>query len=303
MTQILAILFDGAIYASWLFLVAAGLTVIYGVMRVLNMAHGSFYAIGAYSAASLVGWFFAGEPGNPWLSYLLLVGCALVAGVVVGLVVERGLLRHLQGKDEILMVIVTYALLLILEDATKLVWGVDPYFAYQPYRLLGQVSLGELGGGLRFATYDLALVVLSALIGVAAWAALNRTNRGRLLRAVIHDREIAVAMGVNVNAMFTATFAIGSVLGALAGALTAPAISVTPGIGVEVIVLAFAVVVVGGLGSIGGAAAGAVLVGLARSFAVHVAPEIELFVIYGVMFLVLAFRPQGLFGQTLARRI
>lgn len=300
MTSLLAILFDGAIYASWLFLVAAGLTIIYGVMRVLNMAHGSFYAIGAYSAASLIGWYFSGNVGNPYLSYLLLIGCAVVAGSLIGVIIERGLLRFLQGKDEILMVIVTYALLLILEDVTKLVWGVDPYFAYQPYRLLGQT---EVGVGLRFATYDLALIVVTAAIGLTAWFALNRTNRGRLLRAVIHDREVAVAMGVNVNAMFTVTFAIGAVLGALAGALTAPAISVTPGIGVEVIVLAFAVVVVGGLGSIGGAAIGAVLVGLTRSVAVHMAPEMELFVIYGVMFLVLAIRPQGLFGPVLARRI
>lgn len=300
MTNLIAILIDGAIYASWLFLVAAGLTIIYGVMRVLNMAHGSFYAIGAYSAASLVGWFFSGEHGNPYWSYLLLPACALVAGAIVGIAIEQGLLRFLHGSDEILMVIVTYALLLILEDATKLLWGVDPYFAWQPYRLLGQTPIGE---SLRFANYDLALIAVSILVGLAAWFALNRTNKGRLLRAVIHDREIAVAMGVNVNAMFAATFAIGAVLGALAGALTAPAISVTPGIGVEVIVLAFAVVVVGGLGSIGGAAAGAVLVGLSRSFAVHVAPEIELFVIYGVMFLVLAIRPQGLFGQTLVRRI
>lgn len=300
MSTLLAVLFDAAIYASWLFLVAAGLTVIYGVMRVLNMAHGSFYAIGAYSAASLVGWYFAGERGSPYLSYLLLVGCALVAGILVGLLVERGLLRFMRGKDEILMVIVTYALMLVLEDALKLIWGVNPYFAYQPYRLLGQT---EIGAGLRFATYDFALVVVTVAIGVAAWFALNRTKRGRLLSALIHDREIAVAMGVNVNAMFTATFAIGTVLGALAGALTAPAISVTPGIGVEVIILAFAVVVVGGLGSIGGAAAGAVLVGVARSVAVHLAPEAELFVIYGVMFLVLAVRPQGLFGAALARRI
>lgn len=300
MTNFYAILIDGAIYASWLFLVAAGMTIIYGVMRVLNMAHGSFYAIGAYSAASLVGWFFSGEHGNPYWSYLLMVCCALVAGGITGLIIERGLLRFLHGGDEILMVIVTYALLLILEDATKLIWGVDPYFAYQPYRLLGQSSITE---SLRFANYDLALIAVSILIGLGAWFTLNRTNKGRLLRAVIHDREIAIAMGVNVNAMFAATFAIGAMLGALAGALTAPAISVTPGIGVEVIVLAFAVIVVGGLGSIGGAAAGAVLVGLARSFAVHVAPEIELFVIYGVMFLVLAIRPQGLFGQTLARRI
>lgn len=300
MTSLIAILFDGAIYASWLFLVAAGLTIIYGVMRVLNMAHGSFYAIGAYSAASLVGWYFSGNPGNPYLSYLLLLGCALVAGTLVGVVIERGLLRFLIGKDEILMLIVTYALLLILEDVTKLVWGVNPYFAYQPYRLLGQV---EVGAGLRFATYDFALIAASVMIGLAAWFVLNRTNKGRLLRAVIHDREIAIAMGVNVSAMFAVTFAIGAVLGALAGSLTAPLISVTPGIGVEVIVLAFAVVVVGGLGSIGGAAVGAVLVGLTRSAAVHLAPEMELFVIYGVMFLVLAFRPQGLFGQTLARRI
>ncbi|MGL4409299.1 MAG: branched-chain amino acid ABC transporter permease [Zoogloea sp.] len=300
MSNFLAILIDGAIYASWLFLVAAGLTVIYGVMRVLNMAHGSFYAIGAYSAASAVGWYFSGDQNAPFGSLLLLVGCALAAGLICGLVIERGLLRFLQGKDEILMVIVTYALLLILEDATKLIWGVDPYFAFQPYRLLGQSQVGE---SLRFANYDFALVFVSALIGLSAWFVLNRTNKGRLLRAVIHDREIAIAMGVNVNAMFAATFTIGSILGALAGALTAPAISVTPGIGVEVIVLAFAVVVVGGLGSIGGAAAGAILVGLSRSFAVHMAPEIELFVIYGVMFLILAFRPQGLFGQTLVRRI
>lgn len=300
MTNLFAILIDGAIYASWLFLVAAGLTIIYGVMRVLNMAHGSFYAIGAYSAASLVGWFFSGEHGNPYWIYLLLPICALVAGALIGIAIEQGLLRFLHGRDEILMVIVTYALLLILEDATKLIWGVDPYFAYQPYRLLGLTAVGE---SLRFANYDLALIAVAVLVGLAAWFVLNRTNKGRLLRAVIHDREIAIAMGVNVNAMFAATFAIGSVLGALAGALTAPAISVTPGIGVEVIVLAFAVVVVGGLGSIGGAAAGAVLVGLSRSFAVHVAPEIELFVIYGVMFLVLAIRPQGLFGQTLVRRI
>lgn len=300
MTTIFAILIDGAIYASWLFLVAAGLTIIYGVMRVLNMAHGSFYAIGAYSAASLVSWYFSGNQGNAYWSLLMLPACALVAGAIIGIAIEQGLLRFLQGRDEILMVIVTYALLLILEDATKLIWGVNPYFAYQPYRLLGRTSIGE---GLRFANYDLALIAVAILIGLVAWFILNRTNKGRLLRAVIHDREIAIAMGVNVNAMFAATFTIGAVLGALAGALTAPAISVTPGIGVEVIVLAFAVVVVGGLGSIGGAAVGAILVGLSRSFAVHIAPEIELFVIYGVMFLVLAIRPQGLFGHALARRI
>lgn len=299
MTTVYAILIDGLIYTSWLFLVAAGLTVIYGVMKILNMAHGSFYAIGAYSAASLVGWWFSGGHGSPYWSYALLAGCAVAAGVLVGLVIERGLLRFMYQQDEILMVIVTYALLLILEDTTKLIWGVDPYFTFQPYKLLGRSNIG----GLTFANYDLALVAVSAAIGLVIWAVLNRTNTGRLLRAVIHDREIAMAMGVNVKVMFAATFVVGAVLGALAGALTAPAISVSPGIGVEVIVLAFAVVVVGGLGSIGGAAVGALLVGLTRAMAVHLFPDIELFVIYGVMSLVLAVRPQGLFGRTLARKI
>ena len=162
MTSLLAVLIDGSIYASWLFLVAAGLTVIYGVMRILNMAHGSFYAIGAYSAASLVGWYFNNGMGPAWVSYLLLVGAALVAGLIVGVIVERGLLRLMYGRDEILMVIITYALLLILEDGMKIVWGVSPYFAYQPYSELGRTSLGLL----KVSNYDVALVGVSALLGL-----------------------------------------------------------------------------------------------------------------------------------------
>ncbi|GAB3449476.1 branched-chain amino acid ABC transporter permease [Insolitispirillum peregrinum] len=299
MQSLFAVFIDGAIYASWLFLVAAGLTVIYGVMRILNMAHGSFYAIGAYSAASMIGWYFADGSGNAWVSFLLLIVCALAAGLVVGTIIERGLLRYMYGRDEILMVIITYALLLILEDVMKIVWGVSPYFAYQPYTALGRVSMM----GLKMSTYDLMLIGVAIVVGGALYAWLERTTLGKILRAVIHDREVASAMGVNVAKMFTITFLVGATLGTLAGALTAPAISVVPGIGVEVIVLAFAVVVVGGLGSIEGAAAGALLVGLCRAAAVHYAPEFELFVIYGVMSLVLAVRPQGLFGRTLARKI
>jgi branched-chain amino acid transport system permease protein len=299
MQSLFAVLVDGAIYASWLFLVAAGLTVIYGVMRILNMAHGSFYAIGAYSAASMIGFYFNGGGGNAWMSFAILIGCALVSGLVVGAVVERGLLRFMYGRDETLMVIVTYALLLILEDVMKIIWGVSPYFAYQPYTALGRSSLM----GLKMSNYDLALIGVAVAVGLALYGWLERTNLGKTLRAVIHDREVASAMGVNVGKMFTITFLVGATLGTLAGALTAPAISVVPGIGIEVIVLAFAVVVVGGMGSIEGAAVGALLVGLCRAAAVHYAPEYELFVIYGVMSLVLAVRPQGLFGRTVARKI
>ncbi|UVJ43649.1 branched-chain amino acid ABC transporter permease [Pseudomonas sp. LS1212] len=299
MMSLYAVLIDGAIYASWLFLVAAGLTVIYGVMRILNMAHGSFYAIGAYAAASLVGWYFNNGVGPVWIGYLLMLGCALAAGLIVGLIIERGLLRFMYGRDEVLMVIITYALLLVLEDTMKMIWGVNPYFAYQPYAEMGRSVLA----GLKVSNYDLMLVGVSVVLGLGLWLWLERTNQGKVLRAVIHDREVAMAMGVNVRRMFTLVFVLGTVLGTLAGALTAPAISVVPGMGVEIIVLAFAVVVVGGMGSIEGAAVGALLVGLSRAAAVHYAPQFELFVIYGVMALVLAVRPQGLFGRVLARKI
>jgi branched-chain amino acid transport system permease protein len=298
MQKFLAILVDGTVYFSWLFIVSMGLTLIYGVMRILNIAHGSFYALGAYTAASAVGAYFAGNYPAAG-SFLLLVFAGLAVGGVVGLLVERGILRLMYGRDEIVLVLVTYAVFLVFEDLIKLVWGVNPYFAYQPYALLGRTSIA----GISFATYDLGLLTVALALGIAAWWALNRTRNGKLLIAVIHDREVSAAMGVNVARVFTVTFIIGAMLGALGGALTAPAISVVPGIGVEVIVLAFAVSVIGGLGSIVGAAAGALIVGLARASAVHLMPEIELFVIYAVMAIVLAFRPQGLFGRPAVRKI
>lgn len=298
MLTAVAIALDGAVYAAWLFLVGVGLTLIYGVMRILNIAHGSLYALGAYAAASAVGVYFQ-QGYEPLLSYGLMLVAALVVGAGSGLAIERGVLRLMYGRDEVLMLLVTYAVFLILEDVIKLVWGVNPYFAYQPYGLLGTVD----ALGLSYPVYDLGTVALAVLAGVLVWWGLNRTRAGKLLVAVIHDREISMAMGVNVTAVFVVTFVIGAVLGALAGAFTAPKISVVPGIGVEVIVLAFAVVVIGGLGSIGGAMIGAVIVGLARAASVHLLPEAELFVIYGVMALVLAVRPHGLFARPEARKI
>jgi branched-chain amino acid transport system permease protein len=202
-------------------------------------------------------------------------------------------------RGEVIPLILTFALFLILDDVMKLIWGVDPYFAWQPYGLLGRAQIG----GLTFAVYDLALIGAAIVTAALVWFGLNRTRQGKLLIAVIHDREISTAMGINVARTFTLTFIIGAMLGALGGALTAPVISVVPGVGVEVIVLAFAVVVTGGLGSIEGAAVGALIVGITRAAAVHLLPEAELFVIYAVMSLVLAFRPQGLFGAAPARRI
>jgi branched-chain amino acid transport system permease protein len=298
MLTVTAIVVDGFVYASWLFIVAVGLTLIFGVMKIVNVAHGGLYSIGAYAAAWSVGaWFDRGLPAAG--GYLLLVLAAVIAGVVIGLALERGLLRFVYGRDDILVVLVTYAVFLILENLVLQIWGVDIYLANQPDALLGISSIG----GLAFSNYELLLVPLAALIGLGLWWGLERTRLGKILRAVIHDRELAVAMGVDVARLFTVTFVAGAVLGALGGAVTAPMISVAPGIGVDVIVLAFAVVVISGLGSVPGTIVGALIVGLARSAAVHLLPQVELFVIYGVMSLVLIVRPQGLFGQAQVRRI
>ncbi|MGF1609425.1 MAG: branched-chain amino acid ABC transporter permease [Kiloniellales bacterium] len=298
MLTTVAILVDGAVFAAWLFMVSVGLTLIYGVMRILNIAHGSLYALGAYAAASMVGVYFT-QGHAPLLSFALLPLSAIIVGVVAGLLIERGVLRLMYGRDEVIMVLVTYALFLILEDLIKLVWGVDPYFAYQPYGLLGIVDVF----GLVYPVYDLLTIVVAVAVGAGVWWGLKGTKVGKLLVAVIHDREMSMAVGINVTALFAATFALGAVLAALGGAVSAPKISVVPGIGVEVIVLAFAVVVIGGLGSIGGAMLGAVVVGLARAASVHLLPEAELFVIYAAMALVLAVRPYGLFAKPEARKI
>jgi branched-chain amino acid transport system permease protein len=298
MNQIPAVLADAVVYASWLFVIAVGLTLIYGVMKILNIAHGSLYALGAYSAVTLAGGWLA-KGYAPLGSYAMLALAAVLVGLIAGPVIERGLLRFLYAKDEIVLVLVTYALFLILEDAIKLTWGVDPMFVAEPYGMLGNFEIA----GLTYPTYTLVLVAVAIVVGLALWWALGFTRSGKLLLAVIHDREMSAALGVNVELTYFVTFTIGAFLAALGGALTAPTISVVTGMGAEVIVTAFAVVVIGGLGSLGGAALGAVIVGLVRSAAVHYQPELELFSIYLVMAAVLIARPKGLFSGAEVRKI
>lgn len=294
-----AIFIDGLIDASWLFIVAVGLTLVYGVLNILNFAHGSLYAVGAYAAASAVGWYFGGNIGPPFFGYLVMLGSALLVALALGPLLERGLLRFFYRRDEVVLVLVTYALFLILEDATKVIWGVDPYYASDPYGLLGNVSLF----GLSYVGYDFALVGLALVTGVLLWLGLNRTITGKVILAVIHDRDISRAMGVNVTRVFLLAFTLGVFLAALGGAFTAPKISVQPGISIAVILLSFAVVVIGGLGSVEGAAIAALIVGLARSAAIHLMPSAELFIVYLVMAGVLALRPEGLFQRAATRKI
>jgi branched-chain amino acid transport system permease protein len=298
MTLLLTILIDGLTYASWLFIVALGLTLVFGILKILNVAHGSFYALGAYAAASLVGWF-ASMQLAPELSIVAMLLAAVAVAALVAPLCERGLLRVFYGRDEVLLVLVTFALFLILEDVTKLVWGVNPLYVSEPYMLFGTVDIGTLS----YVGYDFMLVLVAIVVGYGVWWGLNRTRIGKLVLAVIHSEEIASSMGVNVSRIYTLAFAAGIFLAALGGALTAPMISVQPGVSVGVIIVSFAVVIIGGLGSIPGAAVGALIVGIARSSAVHLMPVAELFSIYLVMAVVLMFRPEGLFQRIQARKI
>jgi branched-chain amino acid transport system permease protein len=294
----LIILVDGIVYASWLFIVALGLTLVFGVLKILNIAHGSFYAVGAYAAASVVGWL-ATLGVAPALSPVAMLLAAVAVAAVLAPLTERGVLRFFYGRDEVLLVLVTYALFLILEDATKLIWGATPWYVSEPYMLFGTVELGTMS----YVGYDFALILVAAVIGLAVWWGLNRTRTGKIVLAVMHSEEIASSMGVNVSRIYTFAFMFGIFLAALAGALTAPMISVQPGLSVGVIIVSFAVVIIGGLGSIEGAAIGALIVGLARALAVHTWPAAELFSIYVAMAVVLVFRPEGLFQRIQARKI
>ena len=294
----LTILVDGLSYASWLFIVALGLTLVFGVLKILNIAHGSFYALGAYAAASVVAWF-SGSGAAPSLSLLAMLLAAIGVAMLTAPLTERGLLRFYYGRDEVLLVLVTYAMFLMMEDITKLIWGANPYYVSEPYALFGNIDMGQQS----YVGYDLFLVVLAVVVGLAVWWGLNRTRAGKIVTAVIHSPEIASSMGIKVSRVYMVSFAVGIFLAALGGAFTAPMISVQPGVSVGVIIISFAVVIIGGLGSIEGAAIGAIIVGLARALAVHIMPVAELFSVYLVMALVLVFRPEGLFQRIQARKI
>jgi len=219
--------------------------------------------------------------------------------LTLGPLIERVLLRRIYGQDEVVGLLTTFALFLILEDVMRLIWGIEPYLVEGPYRMLGRVRVA----GIAFAGYPFLLTVVAILAGLLLWFVLHRSSFGRQVTCVISDREMAGALGINVPRIDLMAFSLGTFLAALGGAFTAPLTSVEPGMGVSVIVLAFAVVGIGGLGSIGGAALGCIIVGIARAAAVQLFPELELFVIYALMVAVLLWRPQGLFGAVELRKI
>jgi len=227
----------------FLFLIAAGLSLIFGVLRVLNFAHGTFYMLGAYATFQLVQWLGV-SGGRFWLTAL---GGALFVAALGGLV-ERLLFRHLYGKEELYQLLFTYALALILGDAAKMLWGTQQKSVSRPPELSSAFQVF----GATIPTYNLFIILLGPAIALAFWLVLQRTRVGRYIRAAALDRETLGALGVNVDALYTGVFVLASFLGGLGGALISPMRATTPGMDTEIIVEAFVVVVIGGLGSFWG---------------------------------------------------
>jgi len=292
------IVMDGTVFAAVLFLISVGLTLVFGVLRILNVAHGGLYAFGAFTATSLALWLL-GTGANPYLTYLMLLLAPVIVGLIAGPLIERVFLQRVYGRAEAIQLLLTFSIFLILDDLMKLIWGTKPLFVSEPYTLLGEFSLS----GIRYSWYQVLLIAVAILFGGALVWAVRGTRIGKIVVSVINDREISQAIGINVNRINMLSFTLGAFCAALGGALIAPTIAVAPGFAVDATVLAFAVIAIGGMGNLEGAALGALIVGLLRATAVHLLPEADLVVIYLAMIVVLVIRPQGLFGELQLRRI
>ena len=276
--------FNGLSYGALLFLVASGLSLIFGVMRIVNLAHGSYFLLGGYVGLSVI-----------WQtrSFPLALLCGAVAIGLLGVGMERLFLRRLAGQT-LGQVLMTVGFALIFQDLALLIWGGDPYSLPLPAWLQGVVTAGTL----RFPKYRIFIVVLATLIGAALWLALDRTRVGAMIRAAVDDPEMAQGVGIRVPTVSLGVFALGALLAALGGGIGGGFLGVYPGLDTEILPYAFVVVIVGGLGSLPGAMVGSLLVGLLDNFGKALFPELAYFTLFAPMALILALRPTGLFGRT-----
>jgi branched-chain amino acid transport system permease protein len=291
---------NGLQFGLMLFLLAAGLTLVFGIMDMINLAHGSLYMVGAYFMASLTQ-----AIGSFWLA----LPAALLATAIVGALLEMSLLRRLYARDHLTQVLATFAVILIANELVRIVWGSQPMLLNGPAELSGPVTLP---GGMQYASYRLAIIAVGAVVALLLYLLVAKTRVGMLVRAGASNREMAIAMGVNIRRLFTAVFALGAALCALAGAMLGPILAVQVGMGENILILAFVVIVIGGIGSVRGAFVGSLLVGVVdtsgRAFlplffsaflppqlASAAGPAVASILIYLMMAVVLYFRPQGLF--------
>jgi branched-chain amino acid transport system permease protein len=282
---ILIQLLNGLQYGLLLFLVASGLTLIFGIMGIINLAHGSFYMIGAYLA-----WSLAERTGSLALAVLL----GVVLTVAIGLVLERLLFRHLYERDHLYQVLLTYGLVLMVQELRSVVWGDDVHGVPVPAALAFSIPLTE---NLSYPVYRLGMSAVCLAIAAAMYLLIQRTRLGMMIRAGAANREMVQALGINIKLVFTAVFALGVALAAFAGMLAAPVSSVFPGMGDQVLIICFVVVVIGGIGSVWGALLASILIGMADTFGQVLLPEFAGAMVYLVMALVLLWRPEGLFKR------
>lgn len=283
-SSFLLFFFNGLTFGMVLFLIASGLSLIFGVLGVLNFAHGTLYMLGAYLTFGAFGLF-----GDYWLA--LLIAPLLVA--LFGSAVEVFLLRHVYRRPVAYQLLLTFGVILVVTDLVKMIWGVS--YRSIPYPTLLAGSIPILGRG--YPKYHLFIIASGLLVAFGLWFLLQRTRSGRLIRAAASDREMASALGVHVPRLFTIVFAFGSWLGGLGGALASPLGSLSLDMAVRIIVEAFAVVVIGGLGSLPGALIGSFLIGQLEAFGILFIPRFHMAFIFMLMAVVLIVRPRGLLGR------
>jgi branched-chain amino acid transport system permease protein len=282
---------NGLYYASFIFLISLGLNIILGVMGILNLAHGSLYAFGAFTAAWMITTITKLGVTSAPLVYLSLLSGALFAGFI-GLLLEWSLIRPMYKRALEYQLLITFGALLFFEDVIKVIWGGEAYYASAPFDILGRVEI--LGN--PYPLYFLFVIAVTLIVGLLVRTFMFKTKLGIMLRALSLDREMAMALGIEINKLGTFAFVIGAALAGLAGALVAPTTPVLLGFGMEPLILAFIVVVIGGLGSPKGAFIGSLIVGQIRSIGIVTFPEIELAILFLIAAVILVIKPEGLFA-------
>jgi len=283
-------------YGLLLFLVASGLTLIFGIMGIINLAHGSFYMIGAYLA-----WSLSGSLGNFWAAIAL----GIVLSVLLGMLLEWLLIRHLYRRDHLYQVLLTYGLILIFEELRSIIWGDDVHGVPVPDVLSASVPLTET---LEYPVYRLWMSGVCVVLAVLMYWLIQHTRLGMMIRAGASNRDMTQSLGINIQLLYRLVFALGVALAAFAGMIAAPVSSVFPGMGGQVLIICFVVVVIGGIGSVKGALVAALLIGLVDTFGkvleidiggFRILPELAGMSVYLLMAMVLLWRPEGLFGKRL----
>ncbi len=284
---------SGLTVATFLFLVASGLTLIFGVVDVFNFAHGSFYMLGAYLGYQIISYWHV----NFWAALFL----ASIWVGILGMAMEFFFLRRIYGRAEEggFQILLTYSFILIIDDVVKMIWGTEYKTIERPAGFSGSIKIGSA----ILPSYYLVIIIIGLLLVVLSWLILNHTRPGKIARASAIDREMLGILGVNVPLTMTTVFGIATALGGMSGILAAPLLSVTPGAGIEVIIESLIVVVLGGMGNFWGAWVGALIIGEVNSFAVAYVPKWASLFNYLVMIVVLIFKPEGLFGKKLRKKI